>query len=106
VEFEDAHVIDQGAELYPPHYTLMRVTYRGGRVLEANDSLSFLAREGDWTLHGITGLGATVEIGGRAYRIEPDPRYQTIRVSIPRSGRVTLRCVSGAINVDRMERDE
>jgi hypothetical protein len=27
-------------------------------------------------------------------------------VNIPRSGRVTLRCLTGAINVDRMERDE
>ncbi len=106
VELEDAHVVDEGTELYPPFYTLMRVAYRGGRILDANDSLTFLAREGNWTLHAITGLGATFELGGHAYRIEPDPRYQTIRVRIPRSGPVTLRCVSGAINVDRMERDE
>jgi len=106
VEFEDAHVIDNGAQLYPDYYTLMRVTYRGGKVLNAGNSLSFLAREGEWTLHAITGLGATFEIGPNTYRIEPDPRYQTIRVKIPRSGRVALRCSSGAINVDRMERDE
>jgi hypothetical protein len=106
VEFEDAHVADRGAKLYPELYTLMRVAYRGGKVLNAGDSVSFLAREGDWTLHAITGLGATFELAGRAYRIEPDVRYQNVRVQIPKSGRVTLRCVNGAINVDRMERDE
>ncbi|HEX8619059.1 MAG TPA: hypothetical protein VF911_15855 [Thermoanaerobaculia bacterium] len=103
VEFEDAHVIKEGGELYPELYTMMRVTYRGGWIVQSGHSLSFLARRGTHTLHAITGLGATFEIGGHAYHVEPHPEYQRIRITIPEDGRVTLRCVSGALNVDRME---
>ena len=31
-------------------------------VLNAGDSLSFLARDGRWTLHAVTGLGARFEL--------------------------------------------
>jgi hypothetical protein len=103
VHFEDAHVLASGGKLYPDAYTLMRTAYRGGRVLETGDSLSFLARDGAQTLHYITGLGATFELAGRAYTVPANERYQSIRVTIPRAGRVTLRCLSGAVNLDRMD---
>lgn len=105
VEFEDAHVMNNGGELYPPPYTILRSSLRGGRVLESGDSLSFLAYEGPWTLHAITGLGATIDVAGQIIRIPADARYQTFRIKIPNS-RVTLRCLSGAVNVDRMDRDD
>lgn len=105
IEFEDAHVVREGGDLYPELYQVIRVAYRGGWVLEAGESLSFLARAGTYRLDAITGLGATFELAGFAYRIEPDERYQTIRVTIPRDGRVTLRCLSGAVNLDRMDRE-
>ncbi|HEV7242420.1 MAG TPA: hypothetical protein VGQ36_24540 [Thermoanaerobaculia bacterium] len=104
VHFEDAHVVHDGGKLYPDRYTLLRATYNGGWVLEANDSVSFLAREGAHTLHLITGLGATFELAGHAYSVTPNERYQTVRVNVPREGRVTLRVLSGAINVDRLEK--
>lgn len=104
IHFEDTHVRHEGGTIYPEPYTLMRTTYRGGWLLEAGDSLCFLAKEGTHTLHLITGLGATFELAGRAYSVAPDERYQTVRVRIPRAGRVTLKTLSGAINVDRMER--
>ncbi len=103
VHFEDAHVVHDGGKPYPDVYTLMRSTYRGGWVLEADQSASFLAREGTHTLHFITGLGATFELAGQAYSVRPDERYQTLTVTIPKPGRVTLRVLSGAINVDRMD---
>ena len=103
VHFEDSHVRRDGGKLYPDVYTLMRATYRGGWVLEANDSLSFDAREGAHTLHLITGLGATFELAGKTYSVRPDERYQTIAVQIPKTGPATLRVLSGAINVDRMD---
>jgi hypothetical protein len=106
VELEDAHVVNRGADLYPELYTVLRSSLRGGRILETNDSLSFLARSGTWRLDAITGLGATIEIEGQTIHIAPDPRYQSFRVKIPRSGRVTMRCLSGALNVDRMTLDE
>jgi hypothetical protein len=106
VELEDAHVVNRGADLYPQVYTVLRSSLRGGRILEANDSLSFIARSGRWRLDAITGLGATIVIEGQTIHIAPDPRYQSFRVNLPRSGRVTMRCLSGAVNVDRMTRDE
>jgi hypothetical protein len=103
VELEDFHVVKEGGELYPERYTMTRVFYRGGWVLQSGQSVSFLAKQGTHTLHAITGLGATIELEGHAYHVEPHPEYQRIRVTIPREGRVTLRCISGAINLDRME---
>jgi hypothetical protein len=105
VEFEDAHVVKEGGDLYPELYTMMRVTYRGGWILQSGQSLSFLAQRGTHTLHAITGLGATFELGGQAYHLDAHPEYQRVRVTIPEDGRVTLRCVSGAVNLDRMERE-
>lgn len=104
VELEDAHVVREGAELTPPFYTMMRVAHRGGLLLEAGDAASFLAREGVWTLEYITGLGALIEIEGRAYELPASDRYAAVRVVIPESGRVTIRCIRGAINIDRMYR--
>jgi hypothetical protein len=104
VEFEDAHVVhsnSQDAGLHPPFYTVGRFAYRGGWILHEGDSLSFLARGGSWRLEAITGLGATIEIGGNAYEVAPTKDYQTLRVTIP-EGRVTLRCLRGAVNLDRM----
>jgi hypothetical protein len=103
IEFEDAHVMHQGGDLYPPFYTVIRVAYRGGWVLEGNDALSFLAYEGSWRLDYISGPGATIELAGRAYQLPPTDRYASIRVVVPpQSGRVTLRCLAGSVNVDRM----
>lgn len=104
VEFEDTHVVHEGGKLYPDRYTIMRTEYRGGWVLEAGNAATFLARKGTYALQFITGLGATIEIGGQAVHVEPNVRYQTVLVRVPESGRVTLRCLSGAINADRMER--
>ena len=105
VDFEDAHVIHNGGELYPKVFTLMRATYRGGWVLEQGDAASFLARDGKWTLEYITGLGATIEIANQAYVLPRGDRYQRVQVAIPRAGRVTLRVLGGEVNLDRMIRE-
>jgi hypothetical protein len=102
VEFEDAHVVRQGGEMHPKLWTMMRVAHRGGWVLQAGDSLSFRARAGTWRLEAITGLGATIELGGHAYVMAAADDYQTLLVTLPESGMVTLRCSSGAVNLDRM----
>lgn len=105
VEFEDAHVRHEGGDLYPEFFQVVRVAYRGGWVMEAGDSMSFLAREGPWTLHYISGPGAMLEIAGRAYQLPPTDRYAAARVVIPRGGRVSMRCLTGSVNIDRMDRD-
>lgn len=106
VQFEDAHVMKKGGELHPPEYTIARFFYRGGWVLHAGDSVSFLAGAGTARLEYATGIPATIEIGGAAYQLETTPgRYGAVRVIIPRSGRVTLRCVAGSVNLDRLLHD-
>jgi hypothetical protein len=82
----------------------MRATYRQGWVLDAGDEISFLAKQGTHDLDFITGLGGTFELAGRTYTVRPDERYQKIAVTVPRDGRVKLRCLTGGINLDRMVR--
>jgi hypothetical protein len=104
VELEDAHVVHDGGRMHPEFYTMARFTQRGGWILETGQSVSFLARAGTYRLDAITGLGATIEVAGRAYTIAPSVAYGATRITIPHDGRVTLRCLSGAVNLDRMER--
>lgn len=104
IELEDRHVKHEGGRLYPDPFTFMRTEYRGGWVLDAGHSATFLAQKGTYDLDFITGLGATIELGGHALEVRPDVRYQKVRVTIPESGPATLRCLRGAINVDRLER--
>jgi hypothetical protein len=103
IDFEDAHVTRDGGHLEPPPGTANRAAYRGGWVLQQGQSLTFLARGGTHHLQAITGLGATIELGGHAYRIDPSLAHRVLRVTIPQDGPVTLRCISGAVNLDRME---
>jgi hypothetical protein len=103
IDFEDAHVLHDGGHVDPPPGTMNRGVYRGGWVIGEGQSLTFRARPGTHDLRAITGLGATIELGGHAYRIEPSLAHRTIRVTIPASASTTLRCVSGAVNLDRME---
>lgn len=103
VDFEDAHVTHDGGHLEPRAGTPNRSAYRAGWVLEEGQSLTFLSRSGTHYLYAITGLGATIELGGHAYPIDPSLRHRTILVTIPEDGPVTLRCLSGAVNLDRMQ---
>jgi hypothetical protein len=103
VEFEDTHVLHDGGHVEPPMETINRSVHRGGWLLHDGESLTFLARAGTHHLYAITGRGATIELGGHAYRVEPSLTHRTIRVTIPNDGRVTLRCLSGAVNLDRMD---
>lgn len=106
IEFEDAHVEHRGGELFPELYRVFRVAYRGGWLVHGGDSMSFLAGPGRWRLHAVTGLGATIQIDGRAYEIQPAEGYQEIPIEIEDGGRVTLTCLSGALNLDRMDREK
>ncbi|HSP35847.1 MAG TPA: hypothetical protein VLU46_16160, partial [Thermoanaerobaculia bacterium] len=99
VEFEDAHVIHNGGELYPHEYTVSRFLYRGGWILRTGDSVSFLARSGPARLEFNVAMPAIVEVAGRAYELTPSGNAA---INIPRSGRVVLRCLSGEVNLDRM----
>jgi hypothetical protein len=105
IEFEDAHVIHRGGELYPYEFQVQRFAFRGGWMMRPGDSLSFLAKAGGSRLQYTTGAPAMIQIGPDAYSLPPTRGYGTVRVQIARSGRVELRCLSGIVNLDRMDHE-
>ncbi len=105
IEFEDAHVIHNGGELYPYVYQVQRFAYRGGWIVRPGDSLSFLARSGASVLQYSTPVRSMIQLGRDAYVLPPTHGYGSVRVNIIRSGRVELRCLDGVVNLDRMDHE-
>ena len=103
IEFEDAHVVHNGGELYPHEYAVARFVYRGGWILHEGQSASFLAKEGPATLHYITGIRVRIQIGSRVYDLPPGREYKALPIMIDRTGRIVLRVLSGSVNLDRLE---
>ena len=101
VQFEDAHVEHDGGDLFPHQYTVARFLYRGGWVLHANESLSFLSRGGQARLDYSAASPALIDLGGHVYPLNAGNGYASSTVDVP-SGRVTLRCVSGSVNLDAL----
>ncbi len=105
IEFEDAHVIHNGGELYPHVFQVQRFAFRGGWILRAGDSITFLARSGASRLEYTSGSGATIQIGRDAYALPPTDGYGSVRVNVANTGRVELRCLTGSVNLDRMDHE-
>jgi len=108
IDFEDAHVMHEGGELYPWVYEVARFAYRGGWVMKAGDSMTFLARGGASTIQYASKSGATMALGDRTFTLPPTGGqfdYGAVRVELPRDGRTQLRCISGSANLDRMVHD-
>jgi hypothetical protein len=105
IEFEDAHVVHRGGALYPPEFQVQRFAYRGGWVLQPGDSMTFLAREGPSVLHYSAPARSVIQIGGEQYVLLPTRGYGAIRIDLRGGGRVELRCISGAVNLDRMDHE-
>jgi hypothetical protein len=100
IEFEDAHVVHRGGELYPTQFQVARFLYRGGWLMKRGDSMSFLAKRGSYILFYTSTGPASIEIGGKAVHLDAPPMAI---VDVPATGRITLTCVDGNINLDRME---
>ena len=103
IDFEDAHVVHHGGELYPHQYTVARFAHRGGWILHEGDSLSFLSGGGAATLHYTTGIPSRLQIGSKVYDVPAGPGYRALRVVIEPSGRISLRVLRGSVNLDRLE---
>ncbi|HEX3583811.1 MAG TPA: hypothetical protein VH087_18745 [Thermoanaerobaculia bacterium] len=106
IELEDAHVIHNGGELYPPLYTVERFFHRSGWTLRAGESMSFLARAGTSRLEYASGSTARIELDGREYKL-PGTRQEHLSetVYLTHTGRVTLRCLDGSVSFDRMRHE-
>ena len=106
IEFEDAHVIHHGGELYPPQFQVQRFMFHGGWILRAGESISFLARRGPSLLQYSAPHDAVIQIGSRVYPLPSTGNNSaTSRIDITSDGRVELRCISGTIFLDRMDHE-
>jgi len=106
IEFEDQHVFRNGGELYPPFYTPARFLYRGGWILHEGDSVSFLARGGASVLQYACATPVTLDVDGTPMTVPPTgAKFGSVPVDLTHSGRVTIRCVTGTIDLDRMDHE-
>jgi hypothetical protein len=106
VEFEDAHVIHNGGELFPEEWTVSRFLYQGGWIVHPGNTLLFFVNKGSSTLRYQSKTGATIELGRRAFVLAPTGEtYGYARIDVPMTGRWTLRCLDGTANLDWMQHD-
>jgi hypothetical protein len=106
IEFEDAHVIHNGGELFPEEWTVSRFLYQGGWIVHPGNTLSFFVNKGSSTLRYESKTGATIEIARQAFVLAPTGgNYGYTRIDIPMTGRWTLRCLDGTANLDWMRHD-
>ena len=106
IEFEDAHVAHRGGALYPYVWQVQRFLYRGGWIVHAGESMSFLARGGRSIVQYQAAQPASVQIGARAYDLPATGNaYGMLPVQIDADGRVQLQCLAGAVNLDRMDHE-
>jgi hypothetical protein len=106
IELEDAHVIHAGGALYPEEYAVARFLYHGGWIVNAGDSMTFLSRRGRFLLRYSAPVRCLIELEGSAYELPATGNtYSTVAVEVPHKGRVTLRCLAGTANLDRMDHE-
>jgi hypothetical protein len=104
IHFEDAHVVRTGGELHPPPYTVARFLFRGGWMLHGGNSVSFLARPRTATLYYAAREPAVIRLGSRVYRLPATAdQYRAVPVVIEVEGRSELQCISGSVNLDKIE---
>ena len=107
VDFEDAHVIHRGGEMFPHEYQVSRFVFSGGWLVRPGDSMTFLARRGPAHLRYAAEGGATIQIGARAFVLPSTAPnvYNVVPVEVDRQGRVVLRGLAGTVNLDWMKHD-
>jgi hypothetical protein len=106
IELEDAHVIHDGGELYPHEYTVARFLYRGGWLLHAGESVSFLARAGRSTLYYACATNIIIDVNGRRHVLPPTGvAFHPAPIDIANSGRVRLSVIDGVVDLDRLDHE-
>jgi hypothetical protein len=106
IEFEDAHVVHTGGEIFPAEWTVARFLYQGGWIVRRGDALSFLARAGRSTVRYQSQTGATIEVSGHAFVFPPTgSKYGYLPLTLATTGRAELRCIDGSANLDWMRHD-
>ena len=104
VELEDAHVRHEGGRLYPEEFTVARFRFRGGWSLGEGERASFRFAGGRSTLWYSADAPATIDLGARRITLQPTAGvFEAVTIELPSApDRYTLRCVKGALIVDRI----
>jgi hypothetical protein len=105
VEFEDAYVTHIGGSLYPPIYTVSRFLYRGAWTLHPGDGLSFLFTPGLARIRYDASTPAVLSVNGAMVHLPAGRDVMFRYILKPSNGRVVIRCVSGAVTLDRIDHD-
>jgi hypothetical protein len=106
IEFEDAHVVHRGGELFPQEYQVARFAFVGGWIVRGGDALSVLAKGGGSMLHYSAAVPSVIQIDQQAYTLPATgSEYGDIPVHVDHDGRIELRCLSGVVNLDRMDHE-
>ena len=107
IDFEDAHVIHRGGEMFPQEYQVARFVFSGGWMVRPGDAMSFLAKRGPAHLRYAAEGGATIQIGTRAFVLPSTAPnvYNVVPVEVDHEGRVELRGLAGTVNLDWMRHD-
>ncbi len=104
VELEDAHVRHSGGSLYPERWTVARFRFRGGWAFTERASASFLYGGGKSVIEYSADAPAALEIEGTRVDLPATGgAFRGVEIDIrPTRGRLTMRCVKGALIVDRL----
>jgi len=104
VEFEDAHVVKRGGELYPERWTVARFRFRGGWTLHAGDAVAFAHPGGAVSLSYYCDQPTVIDVDGVTFDVPTATEYQDLVFLLSKStnDRHEIRCVSGALILDRL----
>ncbi|MGA7617276.1 MAG: hypothetical protein WBX15_19095 [Thermoanaerobaculia bacterium] len=106
VQFEDAHVIREGGELYPKRWTVARFLYTGGWRLTPGSRLEFRFRSGSSLLWYSSDGDVTLDVDGKVVTLPPtDGRFLPFRIQVPAREEHSILAVSGEAIVDRIEHE-
>jgi len=104
VEFEDAHVVKRGGELYPERWTVARFRFRGGWTLQTGDAVEFAQEGGTVALSYYCDQPTVIDVDGVTYEVPTGKNYADLVFQMPKTpnDRHEIRCVSGALILDRL----
>ena len=105
LEVQPGTLIDANGNVSEVRYDPLGVVIAVTSYGHAGDSMSFLARSGPSTIQYAAGAPSMIQLGPDAYPLPPTRGYAKVRVNVARSGRVELRCLQGAVNLDRMDHE-
>jgi hypothetical protein len=105
VHFEDSHVRHRGGELHPHVWTVARFLFHGGWTLRPGDQMEFRYRGGESRLFYRAAASAQMLIDDRLVSLPATgDRFVSIDLTLPEADTHMMRCMSGEVTLDRIEK--